>query len=38
MEFLENFYLDTLRARHGLGVNDPSSPLPGGYQNRPRGC
>jgi hypothetical protein len=38
MEFLERFYLDTLRARHELGSNDTSSPLPGGYQNRPKGC
>jgi hypothetical protein len=37
-EFLMNFYYGTLRARKTLGSNDKSSPLPGGYANRPKGC
>jgi hypothetical protein len=37
-EFLMNFYYGTLRARKTLGNGDTSSPLPGGYVNRPQGC
>jgi hypothetical protein len=38
VDFLMHFYYGELKARHDLGSNDKSSPLPGGYANRPKGC
>jgi hypothetical protein len=38
LDFLSEFVNATKRARHALGSNDTSSPLTGGYANRPPGC